>query len=128
MQKDTFNLLKCNPIDDMIYVANLIQGTDYVLKTTDKGIEYYSITLSSSESKQLYECLKDLDIYIPSSETYLSDFILMNVLDIKPSDIAFINTFNIDALFTHTVSRVKIIRAKRKTYGMKLLPYQNLDN
>ena len=124
MQDNTFKLLKCDPIDDMLYVANLIQGTDYVLKTTDSGIEYYLIYLASSESRQLYECLKDLDIYIPHRDVYLSDCILMREPNIKPSDVDFINTFDVNALFSHTISEVKLIRAKRKTYGMKLLPCQ----
>lgn len=128
MRDDTFNLLRCEPIDDMLYVANLIEGTDYTLKTTNKGIQYYSINLASFEAKQLYECFKNLDIYIPSKGTYMSDYLLMRDPNIIPLDIAFINSFNVNELFEHAISEAKLIRVKRKMYGMKLLPYQNLDN
>ena len=124
MKKKTkiFKLLKFGATEDMLYVANLTLGDDYTVESTKDGIEYYRIKVKTEEAKAIYECLKDLNIYVPQGGVYMSDYILMKKgIHITQGDLAFIDSFSIDALFTHTISQPKLIRIKRKMHGMKVM-------
>ena len=120
MEEFTFNLLKIEATEDILYVANLILGVDYTVEKTEEGVLYFKIRLESNQAQELYECLKDLDIYIPRPKIYLSDYILMNKAPTKEI-MKILKYLNVDNLFAHAISQVKLIRVKRKIYNMPLL-------
>lgn len=108
-------LLKCPCVDDLFYLFELMNGVDYrIIKNGDYQI--YVLLLKHDRAKQMYECIKDIDIYFPKIQLYLSDYIILKNKNIKLSKsiLKLISVFSVDDIFTHAISNQKIIKARIK--------------
>lgn len=101
-----FLLLKCNAVDELIFLFELIDGVEY--KTINhKGVEAYKIDISHVKSKMMVEAIKDLNVYIPKVNVYLSDIILLPKIPTKEI-LDYINLFSSDDLFLPYISNQRM--------------------
>lgn len=110
--KKTFRLLKCKAVDDLLYVFELEQGIDYVTKTHSQYTEYI-INFNHNNAIDLFDCIKDLNIYIPQISIYLSDYILLKKM---PTDkiLSIINKLSVDDVFCPYISKQRLIKTRYK--------------
>lgn len=105
-------LLKCKPVDELVFLTELINNFDYTL-IKQYGYDVYRINSNTRNGGLVVKLIKDLNIYIPKVNYYLSDFLLVKR---QPTDdiIKYLDNFTTDDLFTPYISRQRINKAIRK--------------
>lgn len=107
MDNYSFNLIKCKAVDDLLYVFELEKDIHYE-EINEESFSYYSINKQSHPNAQvLFNCIEDLNIYVPKINSYLQDFIFVKRIP-NPSIVHFIELFSIDELFSPFVSQQRL--------------------
>lgn len=103
------SLLKCSPVTDLLYICEIQE----YYEESQGGYDIYIIPIKDINAYYLYECVKNLDIYLQNTHIYLSDYILLKK---KPTQsiLTIFNHFNTDDLFQHCLSQQNIIKAHQK--------------
>lgn len=106
MKEIILTLLKCKPTDDLLYIFEV---TDYRVINHGSYSEYF-IPLNNFKSMRLYECIKNLNVYIQYAQIYLQDYIFTKK---TPTDkiLKLLNHLTVDDLFIHCMSQSSIHRA-----------------
>ena len=118
MGKKTFNILKCKSVDELFSIFELINGVDYIEKDRGTYCEYVVYLNNNINAREMYECVKDLDIYIPQINIYLSTYIFLQKTPTKQI-LSILEGFTVDDIFCHLLSRPRLITAKQKALNIK---------
>lgn len=106
MKEIILTLLKCKPTDDLLYIFEV---TDYRVINHGSYSEYF-IPLNNFKSMRLYECIKNLNVYMQHAQIYLQEYIFTKK---TPTDkiLKLLNQLTVDDLFVHCMSQSSIHRA-----------------
>lgn len=119
----TFDILKCKPVDELFYLFELLENVDYEIVNINDSYDVYRVSLKYPRAIDMYECIKDITIYVPRLKLYL-EYFLFPTLErnpiIKPSVIRLFDVFAVDDLFAYLMSDQKLakIQNKRKTNSL----------
>lgn len=116
MEQKHFDLIDAPPTQDLLYLLDLTEE-NYEKKTTSNNISFYRIKLEDPLAKMAYDLIKDIDIFIPRINRYLSDFIFMRTTPTK-AVLAFLNKLTVDQLFAPFITSEKAMAVKKK-YDIK---------
>ena len=118
MGKKSFKILKCKPVDELFGIFELTKGVDYVEKNRGTYHEYIVNLNNNINAREMYECIKDLNIFIPQIKVYLHDYVFLQKTP-TAQILSLLAKFNVDDIFCHLISRPRLIMAKQIALNIK---------
>lgn len=100
---------------DLLELFDLENGSHYFLGELPDKTKFYVVRLNSPETQMLYECIKDLNIYIPRLNLYIEDYIFLKIPPTQPIQ-NLINKLNMEQVFDPYLHNVKLYRLTKKYY------------
>lgn len=113
-----FDIINTKPTRDLIELFEMEEGLHYTRRRTRSGVSYFRVELDSQEMQMAYDLLKDVNIYVPQFNRYLSDFIFMRSEPIRPI-VELIERFSVDQLFEAFLHMPKIMQTRKKYENIK---------
>lgn len=113
-----FDIINTKPTRDLIELFEMEEGLHYTKRRTRSGVSYFRVELDSQEMQMAYDLLKDVNIYVPQFDRYLSDFIFMRSEPIRPI-VELIERFSVDQLFEAFLHMPKIMQTRKKYENIK---------
>lgn len=110
-----FNLLDIKATKDLLDLFDLEDGMHYFSKKNPNGVRYFMVVLDSSETKMLYDCIKDFDFYSPQLGLYLSDYLFLKIQPHREMTML-LNRFSMEDLFDPYLHNPKILRLRKKYF------------
>lgn len=111
-----FILLLIPATTDLLDIFDLEEDMHYCIEVDKKNnyIPYYKIFLDTRETNELYDLIKDINIYMPrAGGIYLSDYLFMKKPPIKEI-LNLMKEFTVDQIFAPFFIRSRIVKISKK--------------